>query len=477
MSLKISSALSVLVLSGAALLLSLGAIVCVGWYTGLEALIQVHPSFVPMQFNTALGFSLLGLSLLSYARDYRSLSRWLAGGVILLGGLTLLEYLFNLNLYIDELFMEHYITVETSHPGRMAPNTALNFVLSGLGICFMSQQRSRVWALSNASFLGALSTGLGMVALLGYLFQLPEAYGWGELTRMAVHTAFGFILAGIVIILAALWKCLIYFRQLPPLLLPLVSGMTGLTITLSLWQALTASELFLQRNYGIEDTNLIAEILLLAGLGFSLSLSFAIWLAEKLREKVLSLREAQAEILALNQKLEALSLMDGLTNIPNRRFFDIQSRKRWQKANAAGQTIAIVLLDLDYFKQYNDHYGHLQGDQCLKQVAQTLYASLGTDQNLVARYGGEEFVLLLGGNMDATAAENCINQILGQIKGLAIPHEASEISTIVTASAGICVAIPSELKTLERIIEQADQTLYRAKSAGRNCVIVSRWVE
>lgn len=180
--------------------------------------------------------------------------------------------------------------------------------------------------------------------------------------------------------------------------------------------------------------------------------------------------------LELNHKLAELSLMDELTKIPNRRFFELESSNYWKKAYLEQRSFAIAMLDLDYFKQYNDRYGHQKGDFCLKQVAQVIYKSVGQHQDFVARYGGEEFILLLR-NINVTSAEERIKKVLDEIRSLGIPHEGSQISPIVTASSGVCVAIPSEIKVLDHIIAQADQNLYHAKAAGRNCVIVSHWDE
>ena len=176
----------------------LGAAVILGWYWRCSYLIQIHPALVPMQFNTALGFLLSGTSLLASIRKRSGLASVLGILVALMGGLTLMEYGLGIDLGIDQLFMEHYITTQTSHPGRMAPNTALCFFLSGL-VAVMANRGSRSLAFS---VLGAVISGLGLIALFGYLTDLETAYGWGHLTRMAVHTSLGFVVLGIGI---SLW--------------------------------------------------------------------------------------------------------------------------------------------------------------------------------------------------------------------------------------------------------------------------------
>jgi hypothetical protein len=177
--------------------LALGAVVLLGWYLHEPALIQVNPAFVPMQYNTALGFALGGLALLGLAWSRSRLARLTSVLVLLTGVLTLIEYGFGVDLRIDQLFMEHYIDLKTSNPGRMAPNTALCFSLTGLAVLLTSLFHSSERITSWTATLGALVISLGIVALAGYMIGVEGAYGWGHMTRMAIHTAAGFIVLGI----------------------------------------------------------------------------------------------------------------------------------------------------------------------------------------------------------------------------------------------------------------------------------------
>jgi diguanylate cyclase (GGDEF)-like protein/PAS domain S-box-containing protein len=178
---------------------TLGIIVLAGWYTHTVALIQVHASFVPMQYNTAMGFFLSGLGLLAFAFKRTGLAIIGGGVVATIGSLTLVEYIFGLDLGIDQLLMEHYVLVKTSHPGRMAPNTALCFFLTGSAILSFGILVSRHHFLGRLIMgsLGLIILGLGVIAFTGYIVDLESAYGWGHLTRMAVHTSLGFIVLGI----------------------------------------------------------------------------------------------------------------------------------------------------------------------------------------------------------------------------------------------------------------------------------------
>lgn len=184
---------------GGALSSILGLSVLFGWYTHNASLIQLSAVFVPMQFNTALGFLLSGLGLLLIIRGYRRAGAACGIFVLFLGLLTLVEYVLGIDIGIDQLLMQHHITAETSFPGRMAPNTALGFSLTGAALAVIST-RTRIRAATLIpSGLASLTFGLGFVALTGYLRSFEAAYGWGELTRMAIHTASGFMIIGVSI--------------------------------------------------------------------------------------------------------------------------------------------------------------------------------------------------------------------------------------------------------------------------------------
>ncbi|MEY2976680.1 MAG: hypothetical protein RLZZ435_818 [Cyanobacteriota bacterium] len=457
---------------GGCAILTLGLVVCVGWYTGLEPLIQIHPSFVPMQFNTALGFAVLGACLVMMSTQRYKLPRWLAPILLVLGGLTLLEYLFQVNLGIDELFMKHYITVATSHPGRMAPNTALCFSLSGTAIVLMVYGKPRLIPLYAASALGALVAGLGMVAFLGYLSNVTSAYGWGKLTQMALHTSLGFIISGMLLSLAAQILCFRSFQTLMLPMLPITSTLMGLTVTLSLWQAIEAAELEITTQYNIQIHNFVSEAILFFGSTFSLILGAAIWFAQKSRQQLRELQKAQSKILQLNNRLETLSYLDGLTGIANRRQFDLKAQEAWEAAYQQQQRIGILLIDVHYFKAYNDRYGHPQGDVCLRLIAETIATTLQRPEDLAARYGGEEFVLLLRDLPNVETLQTIAEQMLVAIRQLKIPHARSQINQIVTSSIGGACCIPQDSQGFSTLFAQADERLYQAKAQGRDRIVL-----
>lgn len=171
--------------------LFLGTVVLFGWHVHSIALIQVNPAFAPMQYNTALCFLLSGLGLMLLAMQRHILSRTLGFMVFSVGSATLAQYVFDIDLNIDEFLMDHSVTTKTSHPGRMAPNTALCFTITGLALVWGSRRRAIMASLA-ASILC-----LSLMALLGYLSNEESIYGWGNLTRMAIHTSLGFIVLGV----------------------------------------------------------------------------------------------------------------------------------------------------------------------------------------------------------------------------------------------------------------------------------------
>lgn len=160
------------------------------------SLVQVDPSFVPMQFNTALGMLVGGIALVLLGFGRYAPARACAAVSGLLGLATLTEYAFALDLGIDQLFLDPYITVQTSHPGRMAPNTALSFVLSGAAVMIATWRRWPRGRLLLSELMGSLAVALGLLSVIGYLIGVEVAYGWGSMTRMAVHTGAGFVVLG-----------------------------------------------------------------------------------------------------------------------------------------------------------------------------------------------------------------------------------------------------------------------------------------
>ncbi|MGZ4958122.1 MAG: diguanylate cyclase [Methylomonas sp.] len=171
----------------------------------------------------------------------------------------------------------------------------------------------------------------------------------------------------------------------------------------------------------------------------------------------------------LTDMLETMAWIDGLTGIPNRRRFDQMLEREWKRAQRNQLPLAVILVDVDYFKAYNDCHGHGAGDICLKQVAAVLAATVNRSGDLVARYGGEEFVVLMPETV-SEGAQQVADQLCQRIEALRIPHAGSSTAGCVTISAGYAAVVPQPEQSPSVLLDQADRMLYLAKSSGRNCV-------
>ena len=172
-----------------------------------------------------------------------------------------------------------------------------------------------------------------------------------------------------------------------------------------------------------------------------------------------------------NQTQKKLVYIDGLTQIPNRRYFDLYLQQQWEQCHKNDQYISLILCDIDYFKKYNDTYGHQAGDKCLKQVAQDIYHAARAN-DLAARYGGEEFVIVLS-NTDAKSAVIVAARIGKIVRSRRIPHSSSEVSEYVSLSCGVVSTNMSNVSSPEELIMIADQALYQAKEQGRNRAVLA----
>ena len=181
-------------------------------------------------------------------------------------------------------------------------------------------------------------------------------------------------------------------------------------------------------------------------------------------------KRSEEKLLALQQELEDLSFRDGLTGVNNRRKFDAVLQREWQEARRNVQPLSLLLFDVDFFKNYNDHYGHVEGDECLKRVAQALAGAAHRPSDFLARYGGEEFVLLLPAS-DANAARAVAERCRQAIFKAQIAHAVSTVGQLLTVSIGAGTTVPSEHGDPVRFLDEVDRRLYRAKHLGRNRLV------
>lgn len=180
-------------------------------------------------------------------------------------------------------------------------------------------------------------------------------------------------------------------------------------------------------------------------------------------------KDTEQKLIELQKQLEELSFKDGLTGVFNRRMFDSVMEVEWANAKRNRQPLSLIMLDIDYFKQYNDYYGHIQGDECLKRVANVLACVATRSRDFFARYGGEEFILVLPETDEAAAfkiAERCRNVIFKA----QIPHEKSLVSQLLTISIGISTITPTRSDEAIKFIATVDKQLYVAKEKGRNSI-------
>ncbi|MBD9392040.1 GGDEF domain-containing protein [Acidovorax sp. ACV01] len=185
------------------------------------------------------------------------------------------------------------------------------------------------------------------------------------------------------------------------------------------------------------------------------------------RTDVTQLVRKEQELAAANAKLALLSTTDGVTGIGNRRRFDDRLATEWMRCGRHGLPLAVILIDIDHFKLYNDHYGHLAGDECLRRVAQLLQATIRRADEVAARYGGEEFVFLLP-DVPLPEAVTVAQRCMDNLRNAALAHPRSPTAPIITFSMGIASVVPRPEAGSDTLVQAADAALYRAKYGGRN---------
>ncbi|MBU0465370.1 MAG: diguanylate cyclase [Proteobacteria bacterium] len=170
--------------------------------------------------------------------------------------------------------------------------------------------------------------------------------------------------------------------------------------------------------------------------------------------------------------LDRMALLDGLTGIPNRRNFDVTLEKEISRSARSKSFLSLILMDIDFFKKYNDHYGHVAGDSCLRQVAKAVEGVKKRDSDFAARYGGEEFAMILPG-ADMKGAMQLAEDVRCAVAALNIQHTTSDVAEYVSLSLGVATILPDQKMSPVDLIKAADKSLYQAKANGRNCVINS----
>lgn len=227
------------------------------------------------------------------------------------------------------------------------------------------------------------------------------------------------------------------------------------------WKSSNAAQIDAQFDYPVKELRQLRKSLT----------TMAINLHETVATLEDRVAERTAELELVNSNLFELSNTDGLTGIPNRRKFDEVLSSEWSRATRSGQPLVVALIDVDWFKKFNDHNGHLAGDDCLRSVANILKAKIRRSSDLVARYGGEEFAIISPGINKVNAAEMA-NMICSAISAANLPHTMSPFGMI-TVSIGVALIVPAIDIAPQTLIKAADEALYHAKDSGRNQVVAA----
>ena len=191
-----------------------------------------------------------------------------------------------------------------------------------------------------------------------------------------------------------------------------------------------------------------------------------------LSRQIESQKRTNQELAEKNKKLDRLANVDGLTRIANQRYFTEIMQREWDRLNREKQPLSLLFLDIDFFKPYNDHYGHQAGDDCLRTVGDILENVTRRPADIAARYGGEEFVVLLP-NTPSEGAQQIALEIQNSLMEEEIPHEKSEVSPYLTCSIGVATTVPSNESSADSLVDEADKAMYEAKKQGRNRIVVS----
>jgi diguanylate cyclase (GGDEF)-like protein len=467
-----------------------------GWIFDIPQLTRLLPGFAFMKINTACSLLVASIALwLLHMHQQGSVwfrvGRCLAVPLVVLGGLTLSEHLFGLELGIDQhIPSAAQLSAQSAHWGRVSPASSFIMMLLGLALLMLKARRPNFaacahWLVVPPLFVSAL-------AVVGYAYGATSLYAVTPYASMAVHTAASFLLLSLCVLAAdsahgfasiAISDTAggLVSRQLLPTI-PIMIFVLG-------WVRLEGQHL------GLYDTRFGSALMVL------LSVTFCViavaWTATTLHKVDLVRKLAEAEILSLNaglelrvrerthelsqvssqlrlvnSALELLSQKDALTGLANRRFFDVHLGDQVALSRRHGRSLALVLCDVDSFKAYNDHYGHQAGDECLKRVAAALRSCCRRTADMAARYGGEEFGIILPetGLNDAVQVAEAAKDAVAQ---LAIVHEKSSTAPYVTISGGIAVLLHNGRRSAAQLIMDADRCLYQAKHLGRNRMVAA----
>ncbi|MTW19711.1 diguanylate cyclase domain-containing protein [Allochromatium palmeri] len=347
-------------------------------------------------------------------------------------------------------------------------NPVTNFVLIFLILFTRRLLQTEV----NFPNIDKILIGIAIAALLLGIASFSDIYYYQYLTFLGLSAYLFFMFLGVYAVLKRVTLSGYY-------LLSMVLYFSGIILLALLLMDLVNYSLFARYLY---MPGSLAELTI-----FSLALAYRVKLLQnqntafqqqliETERKAKARLEAQVaerteELRQANVKLERMAMKDGLTGLANRRFLDERLRYEWQRLKREQGVLAVILCDIDYFKRFNDYYGHQGGDECLIKVAQAIQSSLQRPGDLCGRYGGEEFLILLP-NTDIQGAAITAERIRSAVEALRIKHLESDIAAYVTLSLGVATASPHEGRSAEHLVSVADEALYRAKDQGRNQVVL-----
>ena len=472
----------------------LGAAAVLGYFFDVPGLAAWTTGPMSMKVNTACGLIAAAAALwLVHACASESMwvrvARGLAVLVAAIGVLTLAEDLFKIDLGIDQLILPDTAPQRyTSHVGRMSPGTAFDLTIIGLALLGLKARNLRLAACPHWLVVPALL--VATLAVIGHAYGVSTLYEVRSNTSMAAPTAVAFLVLGLCVLAAdsahgfAGIKAtsdtaggLVSRRLLP--MIPVVLFVLG-------WLRLQG------QIHGFYDTQFGTALLVLASIIVCIVavattantlhktdltrqraeaeiLSLNVGLELRVQDRTRQLAQVSSQLGVVNRSLEELSRRDGLTGLANRRFFDIFLADQMRIARRHKRTLALMLCDVDSFKEYNDHYGHPAGDECLKRVADAL-TSCCRPGDLAARYGGEEFALILP-DTELGAALIIAEAARAAVAQLEIAHATSITASYVSISGGVAVLSRTRDISPQQLISEADLNLFQAKHMGRNQMV------
>lgn len=201
-----------------------------------------------------------------------------------------------------------------------------------------------------------------------------------------------------------------------------------------------------------------------------------IQLEARVADRTHELAEANTALVAVNDQLEKMSRTDGLLGIANRQYLNERLEQEWGRARREQALVALLMLDVDHFKLYNDTYGHQAGDRCLQAVAEAAKSAVRRPADLLARYGGEELAILLP-NTGLSGAQQVAEHVVAHVNKMSIPHGSSPVAKHVTLSIGAAAMIPGRATPVAQLVDLADDALYQAKEGGRNRIVTVSCLE